>query len=413
MIAAGRGVLDCLCYYCRGQCGSLSLPNMFEADGGVDHPNFLANVAHVGGRCDGERCTWGDVCVAPAFVEPIPAGEHVCSGYVNYTTTTWAGSPSAPFEAGCGPRQWERHLISVWDVRADRLREELREHVEDAGRQALRRYVLYAPKSLDGAPPDSLLLLAPDTGNTPENMLDMASIHSRAEADRILVVGLEGVDHNQLNVGRDCKPQWTVDEDVPYALAVLREMHALYRIDPLRIACAGFSRGGRFCARLASELSPLIAAFGATGSLRYPEPNHAIRPVPAIAFHGSADPINPLHGGGHHYWQSSVDNARERWAEHNGCQELTGEEAFQGSCAKRTASSNCTDGADVQLYVFPGAGHTWPGSGYTYHRSSGAVAHCAHATDLALAFFEAHPLPVEYEAQARALLDKGSRFTLT
>lgn len=405
MINKHKGVVDCLCHYCRGQCGIIKVFNVLE----MGHPNFQANVANIGGMCKRDQCAWGDVCVRPVQATPIPPGEHVCTGYVDYTTVTWVGVPSAPFKAGCGHSQWERHLVPVWNARTELLREELREHVERAGDQIKRRVVLYVPKSLAGSPPDSVLIVAPDTGNTPENMFDMASIHARAEALNILVIGLEGIDNNQLNVGLNVQPQWPQDEDVPYALAVLREMHELYDIDPLRVFCAGFSRGGRFCARLASELSPLIASIGVAGSLRYPEPNHAKRPVPVIAFHGSGDPINPLHGGGKWYWQSSVDDARSRWADFNGCQSKE-VEGFRNGCAELTTSSNCTEGADVQLYVLPGAGHTWPGSLYKFHRTAGFVAHCVDATEQLLEFFDAHPLPQAYEEATLELLNKSFVF---
>ncbi|KAJ1616736.1 hypothetical protein T492DRAFT_527490 [Pavlovales sp. CCMP2436] len=65
-------------------------------------------------------------------------------------------------------------------------------------------------------------------------------------------------------------------------------------LDASRVYATGISRGGRFASRLASEMSDIIAAVGIVSGIRYPTPNNATRPVPIIAFHGTADPINPV-----------------------------------------------------------------------------------------------------------------------
>merc|ERR1719210_2973161 len=124
---------------------------------------------------------------------------------------------------------------------------------------------------------------------------------------------------DKMGVGWDAQKMKTYPDDVAYTRVVLKVVLETINVDRKRISCVGFSRGGRFCSRLASELSNFISAIAAVGGIRYPQPNNASRAVPVIAFHGVLDPINPFWGGGPSYWNESVPWAMKRWSRFNGC----------------------------------------------------------------------------------------------
>ena len=59
------------------------------------------------------------------------------------------------------------------------------------------------------------------------------------------------------------------------------------------------------------------------------------------------------------------------------------------------AGVDCPAGAEVQLYVVEGGGHTWPGSEFDTRIEPivGAVTMSISANELMWEFFEEHPLP--------------------
>ena len=77
------------------------------------------------------------------------------------------------------------------------------------------------------------------------------------------------------------------------------------------------------------------------------------------------------------------------WAEHNGCNLTLKTERIADDVVLESYGG-CKDGADVQLYVVEGGGHTWPG-GRIDMPGAGRTTHSIDATELAWPFFAAHP----------------------
>lgn len=243
-----------------------------------------------------------------------------------------------------------------------------------------RKYLLYVPRSYSWQKPIPLWILAPGTGMSIDGMLTKIDegMLDIAENNSVAMVVLYGL-HTRLSVGRDARslgPRYP--DDVEYTQAVLRVVYQKLSIDNRRIFCVGFSRGARFCSRLASELSSYVSAIATISGIRYPQPNNATRPVPVLAFHGTGDPVNPFNGGGAWYWGLSVQKTALSWAKFNGCVD---EKHKRISPIVTLAShSSCSGGADVQLYALSGGGHDWPLRKYL------------DANRLIVEFFEGHPI---------------------
>ena len=115
--------------------------------------------------------------------------------------------------------------------------------------------------------------------------------------------------------------------------------------------------------------------------------------MPVIAFHGTADPIDPYSGAGQAYWTYSVPVAAQRWASHEGCDASATPMPVAGD-AQLTAFGGCADGGAVELYTIADAGHTWPGG----PKLSAALLKVLgpqsslDANSLIWSFFKAHPL---------------------
>ncbi|KAG8459318.1 hypothetical protein KFE25_014163 [Diacronema lutheri] len=262
-----------------------------------------------------------------------------------------------------------------------------------------RMFLLYVPSGHSASRRSSLVVLNPDIGRSPMDKL-VQEVFTVAERLNSLLVVLDVVRH-AFNVGADA--QASGEDDVAYALAALRKVAEAVFVDVRRVYCTGYSRGGRFCAQLASELPALFAAIAPVASLRYPHPNNATRPISVIAFHGTSDPINPYGGGGSPYWKTNVSAAFEGWAAFDNCTTRVTEREERGVAVQR--SGGCADGAEVALYTVQHMGHVWPGSLYDFVRAVGPPCTSLHALSIIQTFFARHALLERYAPAALALLD--------
>jgi polyhydroxybutyrate depolymerase len=146
--------------------------------------------------------------------------------------------------------------------------------------------------------------------------------------------------------------------------------------------------------QLACDASGTFAAVAPVAGLRLPSPCPASRAVPVIAFHGTADPIDPFNGHGEPYWTYSVPAAARRWAGQDRC--APSPRVTSGKGYSLTRYAGCTGGAIVELYAIRGEGHEWPGGPAmpaVITSVLGPQSNALNANSLMWAFFKAHPLP--------------------
>ncbi len=148
-------------------------------------------------------------------------------------------------------------------------------------------------------------------------------------------------------------------DDTAFIAAAIAAIERHQAVDHQRIYAAGMSGGGRMTSQLGCELSTVLAAVAPVAGLRFPEPCPSERAVPIVAFHGTADAVNPYDGNGEGYWTYGVTTAAERWAGHHGCAP-TPDVSRPAPGVRLTSYSGCA-GA-VELYTVEGAGHEWPGA---------------------------------------------------
>jgi polyhydroxybutyrate depolymerase len=178
-------------------------------------------------------------------------------------------------------------------------------------------------------------------------------------------------------------------DDIAFVRAILDEAAEKLCVDPRRVFATGMSNGGFFSHRLGCELSDRIAAIapvaGTMGMTSCAPP----RPVPVIAFNGTADPLVP-YAGSVELGFEAVETAFAGWAARDGCAGAPVETFAQGD-ARCLTHASCASGAAVTQCTIDGGGHTWPGGlpippfGHTSTDLS--------ATDAMWAFFIAHPMP--------------------
>ena len=155
--------------------------------------------------------------------------------------------------------------------------------------------------------------------------------------------------------------QWDLERDVGYLEALVDWLLARYPQADRRVCLAGMSGGARMASRFASLHPEAVQVLGAVAGLRAPVRARLEHPLRVLAFHGSADRINPFAGAGTDRWDESVSDAASAWARALG---LPSEPIRQELTAHLTQIEfgAPNQAAAVTLFVSRGAGHTWPGS---------------------------------------------------
>jgi polyhydroxybutyrate depolymerase len=181
--------------------------------------------------------------------------------------------------------------------------------------------------------------------------------------------------------------------DVAFLTTLVRDLAGRYCIALNRVYATGVSGGGRMASQLGCDASSVFAAIAPVAGLRYPSPCPASRPVPVIAFHGTADTIDPFDGFGYGSWTYSVPAAAQMWAGHDHCAASPRTTAGRGY--RLTRYTACSGGTQVELYALAGEGHEWPGGPVmptVITSVLGPQSDAVSANALMWDFFRAHPL---------------------
>lgn len=240
-----------------------------------------------------------------------------------------------------------------------------------------REYRLHVPTGYDGAQPVPLVFAFHGaTGNAVGQEL-YTGFSGTANAEGFVAVYPQGSTlgwaFTHFNAFQLPSPQ---PDDVAFVEAMLDEVEAGLCIDAQRVYSTGFSNGAWMTMRLACSMSDRFAAFAPVGGAYYPpldnniNPNETCpdaKPVPVLAFHGTADGTIPFAGGGGTTWFSirqpiddpAAPDVMEAWAAHDGC--ASGRQTFDAFATVHIVSyEDCANGVVVRLYVLDGGQHAWP-----------------------------------------------------
>lgn len=207
-------------------------------------------------------------------------------------------------------------------------------------------------------------------------------------------------------------------QDMAFFGALLSHVEHTVCVDQHRVYATGYSNGAFMSSAIACQFAGKVAAVAPVAGIQADPHCKPSRPVPVVAFHGTADPFVNFNGGagakaaslpapnGQGSLSSSPSQAAQiapsiglsiptdaaRWAARNRC-------ASKPSTTKVTSdvsliSYKCPSDASVELYVVHGGGHAWPGS-----RGSAAIGSIVGRTTFSISadkimwrFFQEHPL---------------------
>jgi polyhydroxybutyrate depolymerase len=258
-----------------------------------------------------------------------------------------------------------------------------------------RDYVLYVPRSYDRTKPTPLVISMHGAAMWGAAQEETSQWDRVAEREGFIVVYPSGVKGGGPRIWREDQDVGRV-KDVQFIAELIDTLEAAYNIDPARIYANGLSNGGGMSFVLSCSMSDRIAAVGMVGAAQLLPWSWCTdrRPVPMIAFHGTADRQVPYDGGKSWAAPRRFPNVRAwtaSWALRNHCA-LRATDSTVATDVTRRAYASCADNADVVLYTIEGGGHTWPGGEPLPEWFVGRTTRSIDASSEMWAFFRKHPL---------------------
>jgi polyhydroxybutyrate depolymerase len=276
------------------------------------------------------------------------------------------------------------------------------------GPEGERWYLLTTPEGHDGRTPLPLVIDYHGLAEGAEVHTRMSSYGELARREGFVVA---------VPQGQGAVPGWrfTTTEDNPdlaFTDAVLDQLESELCIDTSRVYAAGLSNGAFMASAVACTRPERFAAIAPVAGVMHVDPCDPGRPVPVMAFHGTADPILLFNGGigdlagplsGRTPTTGAVPppdlegpgypEAVREWARTNGCGPTPTETRVTDAVLHRVYA--CPEGGDVEFYVIEGGGHSWPGSEFnrSIERFTGPTNMDLDATALSWEFFRRFRLP--------------------
>lgn len=215
-------------------------------------------------------------------------------------------------------------------------------------------------------------------------------------------------------------PYWQTasnGKDIAFLRGVLAKVTSTMCVDLNRIYVTGYSNGAIMASVLACVDAGQVAAIAPVSGIANPARCKPSRPVPVVAFHGTADPLVRYTGGlgsvayslplpagtkgtisqllGPNVPQStrgpSIPKITSSWAARDGCAPTPTTRVVAKNVA--LISYTCPGSNAVELYRIRGGGHTWPGSALSAKATTlGYTTMAISADRIIWNFFMAHPL---------------------
>jgi polyhydroxybutyrate depolymerase len=226
-----------------------------------------------------------------------------------------------------------------------------------------RRFILHVPGSYTGQTPVPLIL--DFHGILMSSSLERAfsGFAELSETEGFIVAFPEGTD-TAFNVGICCTSSSAVD-DVAFARAIVAQLSAQGCIDRKRIHSVGYSMGGGMSMKLACDAADMIASIAYSAFDMMPDvdwPCAPSRPIAALAFRSTGDPIVPYAGAVNTIPPNGTaalvtfigaEANLAKWAGLDGC---TGAPEPAANCQYHR---QCNAGVEVGLCTKSGGGHDY------------------------------------------------------
>ena len=256
-----------------------------------------------------------------------------------------------------------------------------------------RYYTLHVPPGYDANRPTPLVITIHGASLWPVVQQKMSQWDRVADREGFIVLYPSG------HTGSG--PPHFDAEDVRFIADLIDSVQRTHNIDRTRIYANGLSNGGGLSFLLSCTMPDRIAAVGLVAAAHlFPSSMcKDLRPVPMIAFHGTADDATPYEGGKSPMsWIlsmrfPSIPMVTAAWARRNQCAP-TPVESRVAPDVSRLEYAQCVSNAPAILYTIHGGGHTWPGGDAAYLPEwfVGTTTQSIDASSIMWEFFAKHSL---------------------
>jgi len=271
-----------------------------------------------------------------------------------------------------------------------------------------RWYLLSVPRSHDGVTPQPLVVELHGLAEGAAIAAEMSQIDALGATEGFVSVFPNGSGTPvRWNQHLDSEP----NRDFELIAAMLDTLGDALCIDEARTYATGLSYGAIMSSALACTMADRFAAIAPVAGIERPVGCKPTRPVPVLAFHGTADPIlffnggvgdlsAALGGGTLAAPDGEVDldgpgypAAVAAWAAGNGCDDAPSDVDVTEQIIER--SYECAADAEVRFFIIEGGGHSWPSSAFSEAIAGvvGPTTRELDATKEIWTFFERHARP--------------------
>jgi len=259
-----------------------------------------------------------------------------------------------------------------------------------------RQYLLYVPESSDESPSPLVISLHGFAANM-EQQMTITDWNSVAEEYGFIVAYPQGTGFPARWNGGEPPFGMTDDtDDVGFMQALIADIDSSNCVDHSRVYVNGLSNGGGMSHRLACEATDIFAAIGVVAGAHneFEGGCNPTRPIPIIAFHGTADRTVPYEGGRSGGFDlPNIETWTQEWAERNQCSttpdtiDTPDDVDYEG-----IRYNKCEDEVEVVLYTIEDGGHNWPDGKGQPEFFVGHVSEDMNASETMWAFFSQYAL---------------------
>jgi len=246
-----------------------------------------------------------------------------------------------------------------------------------------RRYTVHVPPGYDGTTPVPVVVMLHGGGGTSRAAATETGWGTKADKEGFLAIFPDAMARDPSQPGSFRKnPQCWNDgsdrffngqqapDDVAFLNAMLDELLAKFAVDARRIYFTGFSNGASMTFRVGAELSRRIAAIAPVAGACWLKPLKLEQAIPMCYIGGTADPLNPLNGGGPKFVvggntlggkeKAPVRDSIQKWAQAIGCPAVPKETSEANGVRIETYGPG-HEGVEMMYVIIEGLGHTWAG----------------------------------------------------
>ena len=228
-----------------------------------------------------------------------------------------------------------------------------------------RTYRISVPKNLSGSP--KMIFAFHGLGGNGKQMAYFSALHN-STGNNTIVVYPDSTKSSQ----SDIQPGWNAEfccgsgwvnkvDDVGYIKALVASLSSKYNVNPDKIYATGFSNGGMFIQRIATEQPDLFAGYVSVSGNIGTEGNELrpTKPVAIMHIHGDQDKTVPFNGGpggsDPQFMWGNFDKTLKAWEKPNNCSE-----AIIGDLPSSITTTYKTCVSPLKSIIYKDKAHIWP-----------------------------------------------------